>query len=556
MKKVIYLATTLAFTGAMSMSAQTVKKDTVKARTVVVEQEYTPNKRKAKRLLLTPESNRPGATNKASKFDTSIQDKDQVVSGVMSATPASTGLFEAPLNSLHMGYGANNYTVFDANFLTQLSEQDKLQGYIGLHGFDDDDISRRTYTTTARVNYQHKMSDRILEASGEVDNHVFNYRPGGNQRHTSTDWSLRYDSRGKDWVVPFHNKIRLTTFNEAHPVLDDDNTETRLQIISGAQVKPNEHFSIGGDVEINSFWYSLDGKEMSRINGGNEFEIENELKNYSTASLRPYFMFAPNNWSIKMGASVDLSFDNGDDIRVAPDVQAEYDLGHGSVFYANATGGKIINDYRNMASVSPYSLLLLRNVDAYEQLNANLGLRMSPVMGLWMNLCAGYQNLDDYLVQAPIFVQIPANQGPAYDLVGAADLDRFYLTFDGQYTDNDWGLIDWKFALYNNDIDEAEELQCMLPVFSLKLGVEYNILDTVRMRLGYHYEARDADAAEETFGGEVDDISNLSLSVTLPIHDNIEIWGSVVNLLDEEYYDYTTAQTLGLTTFGGVTVKF
>lgn len=556
MKKVIYLATTLAFTGAMSMSAQTVKKDTVKARTVVVEQEYTPNKRKAKRLLLTPESNRPGATNKASKFDTSIQDKDQVVSGVMSATPASTGLFEAPLNSLHMGYGGNSYTVLDANFLTQLSEEGKLQGYIGLHGFDDDDVYRRTYTTTARMNYQHKMSDRIIEAAGEIKNHVFNYIPEVNQRHTSTDWMLRYDSRGKEWVVPFHNKIRLSTFSEAHPVTKDKNNETRLQILSGAQVNANEHFSIGGDVEINSFWYSLEGKEHNITIMDQQANILSDLTNYTAVALRPYFMFSPNNWTIKMGASFDLSFDYGDEIRIAPDVQAEYNLGGGSVFYANATGGKIFNDYRNMTSVSPYSMLLGRSEDAYEKLNANIGVRMSPKMGLWMNICAGYQMLENSLVQAPFAFNFYEPREGYTAIVGPTDLDRLYFTFDGQYTDADWGMFDWKLGLYNNDAEGGEELQFMLPVFTLDLGVEYNFFDTVRMRLGYQYEARDDKEVEDALGEDLDNVSNLSLSVTVPIKDNIEIWGSVVNLLDEEYFDYVSAKTLGLTTFGGVTIKF
>lgn len=556
MKKVIYLATTMACMGAMSMSAQTVKKDTVKARTVVVEQEYTPNKNKAKRLLLTPKSNKPGATNKASKFDTSIQKKDQVVSGVMAATPASTGLIEAPLNSLHMGYGGNNYTVLDANFMTQLSEQDKLQGYIGLHGYEDDDIDRRTYTTTARMNYQHKLSDRVFEASGEINNHVFNYIPYGNQRHTSTDLMMRYDSRGKEWIVPFHSMVRLSTFNEAHPVTKDENNETRLQILTGAQVKATEMFSIGGDVELNSYWYSLAGEEHNINFFGEQVNILNDLTDYTAVALRPYFMFTPNNWKIKMGASVDLSFDYGDEIHIAPDVQAEYNLGEGKVFYANATGGKIFNDYRNMVSTTPYSFLLARSEDAYEQLNANVGLRMSPKMGLWMNVCAGYQMIDDYLLQAPISISLSETQESFSAIVGPSDLNRFYFTFDGQYTDADWGMFDWKLALYNNDADEAEELQFMLPVFSLDLGVEYTILDAVRMRLGYKYEARDDDAFEDAVGEDVDKVSNLSLSVTVPIRDNIEIWGSVVNILDEEYYDYSTAQTLGMSAFGGVTVKF
>lgn len=556
MKKVIYLTATLAFMGAMSMSGQTVKKDTVKARTVVVEQEYTPNKRKANRLLLTPKSDRPDATNKASKYDTSVQDNDRVVSEVMASTPASTGLFQAPLNSLHMGYGGNNYTVLDANFLTQLSDIDKLQGYVGLHGYNDGDTDLRTYTTTARMNYQRRLSDRIFEASGEVNNHVFNYWPAVNQRHTSTDWMMHYDSRGKDWAVPFHSKIRLSTFHEAHPATKDANNETRLQIISGAQVKTNQQFSLGGDVEINSFWYSLDGQEYYiPKDDQHEYNILDAMTNYTTASLRPYFLFTPNKWTIRMGANFDLSFNNGRKIHVAPDVRAEYNLGRSTVFYANATGGKIINDFRHMKTISPYSLLLARAEDTYEQLHANVGLRMSPAMGLWMNFCAGYQVYDDYLLQAPIGIRVSESLNGYYGILLPTDFKRAYLTFDGQYSDPDWGMIDWKFAAYGNDADEGDVLQSMLPVYSMKLGVEYDILNTVKMRLGYQYEVRDDEDFKEIYG-PLDNVSNLSLSVTVPIQNNIEIWGSVVNLLDKEYLDYSTSQVLGVTAFGGLTIKF
>lgn len=52
-----------------------------------------------------------------------------------------------------------------------------------------------------------------------------------------------------------------------------------------------------------------------------------------------------------------------------------------------------------LETYNPYSDPSNEMRDTYEQLNATLGFKASPVTGLWFNLFAGYQNLKDDLYQ-------------------------------------------------------------------------------------------------------------------------------------------------------------
>ena len=121
-----------------------------------------------------------------------------------------------------------------------------------------------------------------------------------------------------------------------------------------------------------------------------DLKLSDELQVYenrTALALNPYYKLSSDSWNLHAGANVDLSF------GVSPDVVAQYIFSDSYVLYAQATGGKLVNDFRRLETICPYALPGSSIIDTYEQLNAAIGFKASPYPGLWVNLYGGYQNL-------------------------------------------------------------------------------------------------------------------------------------------------------------------
>jgi hypothetical protein len=101
-------------------------------------------------------------------------------------------------------------------------------------------------------------------------------------------------------------------------------------------------------------------------------------------------------WKLHLGAHIGYGFGLQSKLRVAPDALAEYGFEDHYVFYAAATGGHVMNDFRRIEQLSPYGQLDFNQPrTTFEQVNARAGIKGSPAIGFAFNVFAGYQNLKD-----------------------------------------------------------------------------------------------------------------------------------------------------------------
>ena len=94
---------------------------------------------------------------------------------------------------------------------------------------------------------------------------------------------------------------------------------------------------------------------------------------------------------------VDLAFNYGKKIRVSPDVMAQYTIAKNYLVYIKATGGRVLNDFYRLETVNPYAMMTEQPLNTYEQVNAAIGFKGSPVDGLWFHIAVGFQDLKDDL---------------------------------------------------------------------------------------------------------------------------------------------------------------
>ena len=86
------------------------------------------------------------------------------------------------------------------------------------------------------------------------------------------------------------------------------------------------------------------------------------------------------------------------EIPGSPRCHMEYNFSDSYILYAQAKGGRLQNDFRRLEAFCPYGQVSSQPDATYEQINAAIGFKASPAIGLWLNLYGGYQNLKDDLL--------------------------------------------------------------------------------------------------------------------------------------------------------------
>ncbi len=517
------------------------KRDTIKARVVEVEQEYTPVTSAKNRVVVRHQKQAVANSGKRNAYDTSASQSTFVTKGEMPSFRASqVGPNGTAMNSLRMGAGNNGNLLGIGTFSSQLNSTNQLDGFVNFLGENWD---TRDYKTKVGMNFLHQYDDFDLYLGGQVSNRVFNYRVmpitttesiiEPNQQYLGSQWVVGAKSHDEGWDIGFNNQLRLTTFKEGHALYNDKRmSEVRLQLQGGvfADVDDMNHVQINYDV--------------------NNFQYEDNENDYLNVNLNPYYQYKNDQWLIHLGATMDMSFDYGTFYRVAPDMFAEYRINNDFVLYAKATGGKQINDYRTMLAINPFASLVNRYKDSYEQLNTAIGIKGSPAIGLWLHAAVGYKMVTDDLLQSSFL---------SYETIVPTmfvdDTQRLYVKFEGSYDTPSCGNFHWTATVYNNDADHKVSKD-MMEKATVTAGINAYLSDRLTMNLDYEYGVKDDQKTPGTDPINAKDINNLTFGLAYQFLPNISIWGEGRNLFDCQYTRYTSHEEQGINVLGGITIKF
>ena len=121
-----------------------------------------------------------------------------------------------------------------------------------------------------------------------------------------------------------------------------------------------------------------------------------------------------------------MTFGFGKKFRAAPDVAVEYNFSDSYILYAQAKGGRLQNDFRRLETFCPYGQVSSQPDATYEQINAAIGFKASPAIGLWLNLYGGYQNLKDDLFFQPADFESAANEYSPMLSIGQWNTSNIY----------------------------------------------------------------------------------------------------------------------------------
>lgn len=552
MKNIRYILGGMALMGLpLALQAQNQTQDTTLVRTVVVEQEYNPDIMDASKINVLPQVEVPVVSKKAVEYNETLKPATEIPATTMQSYTGIESLDKAKGGYARLGYGNYNNLDLLANYLFTFKGKDWLNLNFGMDGMNGkldmgeglEKWKSRYYRTHAGVDYQHRFRLVDLNLGGHFGLSNFNFMPewaDGKQKFTSGDVHIGLENRNKDLALDYALETNLLLYQRQYDPAATDAGESLVRTKA----------EVSGDIS---------DEQLIRIGFymDNTFYQKANFDNTTSIGLNPSYQFHNDDWSLRLGAHVDMAFGFGKQFRAAPDVQVQYNFSDSYLLYAQATGGKRQNDFRQLESYNPYGQLYNQLDATYEQLNAAIGFKASPVNELWFHLYAGYQDLKDDLFIVPDFT-VGGSSSLSRLLFGQADARNVYA--GGEITYNYKQLFGFHAsAVYRNWSTPSNEnaayaeglILGFKPALEADVRIDASPMQALRFSLGYRHIGRC-----EVDGERADAVSNLYLSAHYELFRDILVYARLNNLLNKNYQYYEGCPAQGINFLGGVSFRF
>ena len=534
------------------LAAQTQQPDTALVRTVVVEQEYAPLIQDAPKVNVLPRVEEPQVTPKEVEYDTAPMAAAQVPADTLPSyaakeTPDKAAPGYVRLGYGDLGYGGQSNLDFLADYLFRLSGRDRLGVTVGVQGMDGeletgdaeaygyDKWDAYDYRTHAALDYTHRFDRMDLNVAGHFGLRNFNRLPDlapGKQRFTSGDVHVGLASTDEALPVQFRAETNLLLYQRGLDLDMEDAQEVAVRTEAEAWGSLGRGQTVGVALRMDNLLYK-----------------NNLYENYTALSLTPYYAYEANGWTLRAGVNVDPTFGFGKKFRVSPDVQAQYAFPARVVLYAQARGGRLLNDFRRLEAVSPYASPVGQLESTYEQVNAAVGVRVGTRSGFGLHVYGGYQNLED----DTYFGDVASSVYPAL-VLSTWDTDNFYVGAELGYSYRDLVTITARGTYRDWSAKDGGDLMGVLafkPAFEGDFRVEAHPIKPLRVEVGYRHAGR-----VKVLDERADPVSNLYAGATYDILRWLGVYARLDNILDKDYrYDWFYP-TQGINFVAGVTLRF
>lgn len=549
MKKRTYILAGVALTAlSLGAQAQTQPNDTTLARTVVVEQEYNPDIMDAAKVNVLPKVEPPTAGKRDVEYDATLMPATHIPAGILQAYPGVEVQPKAQPGYARLGYG--NYGNLDvrANYLFTPSPNDRLNLTFALDGMDgklklpynEKKWNSYFFRTKANMDYLHAFKNVNLNVAGNFGLSNFNFMPGfvnSKQKFTSGDFHVGVNSTNKEMPFLFNVETNLMFYErQRHPLFEESNKETIIRTKADVAGHINDEQLIGLGIAMDNVVY-------------NDYTTDENyaFENHTDIALNPYYHYQNDNWDIRLGAHADLAFGFGKKFRAAPDVTATYTFADSYRLYVQAKGGKLPNDFRRLEVLNPYGQIANQQDATYEQVNAAIGFKASPVTGLWFHLYGGYQNLkNDLVFDTGLWVPI------VFLSEACGNTNNVYAGAELSYNYKD--IVSFSASGIYRNWDSHENKTIMLafkPTLEADFHMDLRPIPAVTVSIGYRHIAR-----QEVEGNKADPVSNLYLSGSYELFKGIAVYARANNLLNKDYQYYRGCPAEGINFLGGVSFKF
>jgi len=572
-----FFLTTFALSCVLSLQAQnSVKRDSIINRELMLEKEYTPTIHDAAKLNQLPELREPQAPKSQVEFSNYT-----VPYNVQSAlTPLGPHAYLGQMNySKYRGYltaGLSSLIDFDGDVGYQILNTDKdwLNVFFshrssGCNVSYLQDVSFLGETGKQRfkindnwggLNFMHDFEWIKFLADVKYTGSSFNYYGLSIPRYTDpVDQPNNYfdkNTNQNDGLLEAH--VGVVSEN-----IDEINYKINAGYTSFTQKYGNQlfdkggkesRFLIGGDVNAKitpTIGIGLSGLITTYSYSDKTFKLLNDsTTNYWTYSLNPYLNWENGNMNLTLGVKMDVELGGRGKIMLSPAIRFDYHQDYQWMFYLLAEGGRKDNSQYNLFYENRYVDPLIRVMDSRSPLDLTAGVKFTPVPAFTIDLFGGYKiTQDEHFFYSNIGNKIilddnlPMLSGnwitPVYEdantFKAGADLkyafqNSFELGIKGTYYH--WAISGDKYTA-DATLHEAWNK----PDFELNLNAAYRIPEIpLRFDLSYigAYGRKATDPSLSRLFS-MNDVNDLSLKGTYSFTPWFSIYLSLNNLLFSKY---------------------
>lgn len=145
-----------------------------------------------------------------------------------------------------------------------------------------------------------------------------------------------------------------------------------------------------------------------------DYLTERDGKTSGLVTITPAYRYGAEHFSVKIGARLDLSFNDGKFFHIAPDVKAAWTPSGFFAIYGRAGGGEHQNTMGSLYAVDRFIAPSFFYSNSHVPIEAEAGLRVGPFRGASLNLSAHYAVANDWLM--------PFVKSTGYVLFGPTDV--------------------------------------------------------------------------------------------------------------------------------------
>lgn len=539
------IALSALFLATASRAQQT--PDTTLVRTVVVEQEYTPDIMDATKVNVLPQVTPPSAPRQKVAYDATLHPANHIPATSMPSYAAQETHAKAAPAYVRLGYGSLGQVDAQAachlllpaeNRLSLSLTLDGYQDKLNLPDYDGEKWSSYHYRTQAALDFVHRFRQTELHAGGSFSLRNFNQLPisaNTKQKLTSGDVQLGVRSL-EESVHPlgFRADLGLLFYGRQHDLFVENSREAHVRLQGEAWGALSETQRIHLGLQASHYLYK-----------------EQPFEDVTTLTLNPAYCLQNDAWNLRLGVKSDLAFGFGKKMQAAPDVTASYTFSESYVLTAQATGGRLQNDFRRIETLCPYVESATQYDATYEQVNASLGLKGSPTAGFRFHLYGGYQQLKHDLVvtgrpsASSVYpIMLPSFEvDDTHNIYGGADVSYSYKAYIGLYLSGLYRSWEW---------DNASSYGTPFkPELELKARVDLSPMRMLRLSVGYNHTTYTGDAYEA--GNDLYLQGRYELE---SVWEGLGVWVEAHNLLDKKQVRYPGVPALGIRFMGGASLRF
>lgn len=541
-----YIVLAAFLTGCTAAHAQhTEKQDSALNRTVVVENLYNPDIMNAQKINVMPTLEEPQSTKKDIEYATGARPAGSFRFSPMENFGHTPEQSDAYKGYLRGGYGNRGNVDARLNYRFTPGKHDVLNLSLGLRGMSGDiDIpdseeewEARTYRTQVGADWEHRFDRLTLDVQAQGESQVFNRLNETNPHQHQLFGGIQAAIRNKEEArIHFSAGTGIHYARQKHALPDDaafNETEIKTRGLVSGKINDRSDINIGLGMENRFYSNGMDSRTW----------------NIHTLSLNPYYRLRGEQWNVRLGAHVDPRFGDGDNgLSIAPDLYGDYTLSQGFRFYAQATGGRTLNDFREINRRYSYSdLFLLQGIlaeDSYTKMDGRVGLKAAPMNGLDLHVYTGYRSTEDELFNC---YTSDAIVGLCQD-----DADALYIGASAEYSWKDLFTtragVEWQ--KWNADLTDL--YPTLHPELTFHWTADFHPIEALRIGLSYTYEQRvKSDGASRP-----DAVNNLGATVSYRLLPYLTLYTRGDNLLNQSYCRQMAHPVQGINILAGAAVEF